>query len=71
MTETETIEYRGILRGTAGSSMVTCSGWDTNGNLVTFGADYRMVKDLPAGVEVEVSSWAILSRAPAFEAVEL
>jgi len=64
----ETLEYRGVI-DPSGGSLVICSAWDDDGNLVRFAGDWRMVEAIPAGAEVEVPSWAILSRRPAFEVI--
>jgi hypothetical protein len=59
------IEYRGIVERQG--TITLCSAWDGDGLLVSFAADWHMVKNLPVGVMIEVPTYAILSRVPAFE----
>ena len=63
----ETLEYRGVIDQQG--NIAICSGWDTDGNLVRFAADWRMAEAIPAGALCDVEAWAILNRAPAFEVV--
>jgi len=53
-----------------GESVIVGFGLDDKGNVVKFAGDRRAMQALDPGDHASVPSWAVLSRAPAFEVID-